>query len=417
MSDVPLGAYLSGGLDSSLMVAEMARRLSEPLRTYSIGFDTPGYDESSYAELVSRHCGTRHTALFASPGDHADRLEQMIAHRDQPLSIPHEVALFQLSKEIRKHVTVCLSGEGADEVFGGYGRVQRSPMDYRKLAVYRRLPVPFRRLARLSIVRGEEFTQRLGVKDEVDHLFHVYHWWEADAKRALFTPDAWAAVGDDVELRQTLHHLFAKRHKRDAYDRVFYFFQKVHLVNLLERLDAQSMSASVEARVPFVDHRLVEFVSGIPLSYKMRWKSPWHQLRGLWTSSERASENLDIPKYLLRRMAATELPSAVAERAKLGFPVPLDYWLAGSLRSFAREILLDDRTKARGVFDCRRIESLLTTADEARFDFHGKRIWMLINVELWFCAHIDGGGRHLGAPPVARDKALHDTTSIDGGDS
>lgn len=170
---------------------------------------------------------------------------------------------------------------------------------------------------------------------------------------------------------------------------MFYFFEKIHLLNLLDRLDVQSMTASVEARVPFVDHELVEFVWSIPLKYKMRWKSPLHRLRACFTKSENASEHLDVSKYLLRRVADGKLPPQISRRKKLGFPVPLDAWFGGSLQNFAREILLDGCTRRRGIFNMKNVEDLLLNPQHLAYDFYGKRIWMLLNVELWFRAHID----------------------------
>jgi asparagine synthase (glutamine-hydrolysing) len=388
VSDVPLGAYLSGGLDSSLMVALMAETGSAPLRTYSIGFDAEGYDEGAYAAAASAHLGTEHCHLIFEAADFMTMMQAMIQHRDQPLSIPHEAALLSLSKELKKDVTVCLSGEGADELFGGYGRVQRSPMDYKKVALFRQLPAPLRALTK-SLVRQPDLVQRLGLKDDVQHLFHVYHWWPFVEKWNIFSSDVTAELDDDRALQAGIHDTLGKVNGGDVYQRVFYFFEKFHLLNLLERLDMQSMAASVEARVPFVDQELVEFVSTIPVRYKMRWKSPLHMLRGCFMKSEHASEHLDISKYLLRRIADEKLPAQIARRKKLGFPVPLDAWFRGSLQKFAREILLDVRTRRRGIFNPVEIEGLLLNPQNAAYDSYGKKVWMLINVELWFRAHID----------------------------
>jgi asparagine synthase (glutamine-hydrolysing) len=387
VSDVPVGAYLSGGVDSSLMVALMAQHAG-PLKTYSVGFDVEGYDESAHAAAVSSHFGTTHRHLTLGADKYIAMMDAMIQHRDQPLSIPHEVALFALSKELKKDVTVCLSGEGADELFGGYGRVQRSPMDYKKLALYRQLPTPLQALIK-STIRDPDILQRLGLKDDVEHFFHVYHWWPFAAKWDIFSRDVNAELDFDRALQAYCHNVFDTLGSGDVYGRVFYFFEKVHLLNLLDRLDMQSMAASVEARVPFVDHELVEFVTAIPIRHKMRWKSPLHMLRACFMKSENASEHLDISKYILRRVADEKLPPQISRRKKLGFPVPLDAWFGGSLQGFAREILLDERTRRRGVFNMTKMEELLFNTQDLAYDFYGKQVWMLVNVELWFRAHID----------------------------
>jgi asparagine synthase (glutamine-hydrolysing) len=400
VSDVPLGAYLSGGLDSSLMVALMAQSHTGRLKTYSVGFDVDGYDEGHHAAAVSRHLETEHRHLVLGAGDFVGMMQAMIEHRDQPLSIPHEIALFALSKELKKDITVCLSGEGADELFGGYGRVQRSPMDYKKVALYRRLPQPVQSLIK-SAVRDPDIIARLAVKDDVEHFFHVYHWWPFAAKWDIFSSDVNAELGFDAALRRYCHAVFDTRHRSDLYGRVFYFFQKIHLLNMLDRLDMQSMAASVEARVPYVDHELVEFVTAVPLRHKLRWRSPLHMLGACFMKSENASDPLDVSKYILRRIAKRQLPPQIAGRKKLGFPVPLDLWFGGSLQNFARDVLLDDRTRQRGIFDTKKIERFLAHPQNLPYDFYGKRVWMLVNVELWFRAHIDSRAPVQMRRPVA----------------
>ncbi len=389
VSDVPVGAYLSGGVDSSLLVALMARCRSQPVRTYSVGFDVEGYDEGAHALAVSRHLGTQHRHLVLGADQFIGSMAAMIAHRDQPLSIPHEVALLALSKDLRRDVTVCLSGEGADELFGGYGRVQRSPMDHKKLQLYRRLPKPVQSALRAAI-RDPDILGRLGLEDDVAHFFHVYHWWPFAEKWEVLSDEVNEILQGDRALQRFARDTFDAASRDDLYGRVFYFFEKVHLLNLLERLDVQSMAASVEARVPFVDHELVEFVSTIPIRHKMRWKSPFHMMLAGFVKSENASESLDISKYLLRKIAAEELPAAVSRRKKLGFPVPLDAWFGGSLRKSASEILLDGTTRRRGLFNMEKLERFLLNPQSLKYDFYGKRVWMLLNVEMWFRAHIDG---------------------------
>ncbi|MEA3000373.1 MAG: hypothetical protein QOK17_2206 [Sphingomonadales bacterium] len=388
VSDVPVGAYLSGGVDSSLLVALMALHHSGPVKTFSVGFDVNGYDEGDQAELVSRHLGTEHRRLVVSADGFIDGMEAMIRHRDQPLSIPHEMALLALSHDLRRDVTVCLSGEGADELFGGYGRVQRSPMDFAKLRLFQRLPAPLQGLIRAS-VRDPDIRARLALENDVDHFLHVYHWWPMAEKAGVLSEAANVALDGDRAVRTHCREVFEASGSRDPYDRVFYFFEKVHLVNLLDRLDMQSMAASVEARVPFVDHELVEFVSAIPLRHKLRWKSPIHMLRAAFARSEHASEVLDITKYLLRKLADERLPREISRRRKLGFPAPLDAWLGGPLRCKAREVLLDEVTRRRGLFNMPALERLLCKAPSSKYDFHGKRVWMLMNIELWFRTQID----------------------------
>lgn len=388
VSDVPVGAYLSGGVDSSLLVALMREVTGDPPKTFSIGFDADGYDESAFATIASRHVGTEHRHLVVGADAYRDSLETLIRHRDQPLSIPHEVALHVLSKELKRDVTVCLSGEGADELFGGYGRVQGSPFDFARLRLFHRLPNPVRSYL-ASLVTDPDIKARLKITQELDHFFHVYNWWSFEDKKSVLTDDAKAAIGDDIALRGQFRDMFARLQHGSPYDRIFHVFETVHLPNLLDRLDMQSMAASVEARVPFTDHELVEFVSCMPLRYKIRWNSPLSMLAACFCTNAQASERCDTTKYLLRRLADRKLPASISRRKKLGFPVPLDNWLAHSMHDYAAGILLDERTRQRGVFQTSVIEKMLLGSRQSPFDGHGKRIWMLMNVELWFRNHID----------------------------
>ena len=162
-------------------------------------------------------------------------------------------------------------------------------------------------------------------------------------------------------------------------------FQKHHLVCLLDRLDYMSMASGVEARTPFVDHKVVEFVNSIPFHFKFKWKSIFHKAAGLFSNSFENSEKRDVSKYLLRKHALKYLPKKIANRKKLGFPVPLDKWLDNKiLLKFVKEILLDNKTKTRGIFNIAEIEKTINSNQKPQYDFFGKKIWMLLNLELWF---------------------------------
>lgn len=388
ISDVPVGAYLSGGVDSSLLVALMREVMGAPPKTYSIGFNVDGYDEGGFARIASKHIGTDHHHFVLDADEYADSLEDLIRHRDQPLSIPHEVALYQLSRKLKQDVTVCLSGEGADELFGGYGRVQGSPFDFTRLCLFHRLPAPVKSLLQ-SMVADPDLQTRLSITDELGHFFHVYNWWSFQDKQSLFTAEVQTVIDGDRALKQQFQDIFTRLQDCSSYDRIFYVFEKIHLANLLGRLDMQSMAASVEARVPFTDHELVEFVSAIPVRHKIRWNSRCSMLRACFYKNENFSEKFDTTKYLLRRLADEQLPSAISRRKKLGFPVPLDTWLVHSMYDYTADILLGGRTRQRGIFQMTRIEQLLRDSRQTAYDSHGKQIWMLLNVELWFRNHID----------------------------
>ena len=391
ISDVPLGALLSGGLDSSLIVANMCKHnATERIKTYSIGFGVEGYDESHYAKMVADHCGVDHLSLTLGQDDYMEQLRKTIIQKDAPLSIPHEIALMNVCSELKKHTTVVISGEGADELFGGYGRVQRSPMDYKKINYVKKMfPSSFHKPLLKIMGAGSNIDSWLAVNNHMDHFFSVYNWIPFEEKWNLFTDSTMDAINNDKSNIEFWQRDFDRVSGGDEYDKILYLFEKNHLSCLLDRLDSMSMAASVEARVPFVDHELVEFASTIPIKYKLKWKSPLHQAKSIFTHSFQASENLDYSKYILRKLGSKTLPKEIVSRRKKGFPVPLDSWINNGMIEHAKEILLDDKTRSRGVFRHSQLEKMLNNNQRLDYDFWGKKVWMLMNVELWFREFID----------------------------
>ncbi|MBL1140616.1 MAG: asparagine synthase (glutamine-hydrolyzing) [Proteobacteria bacterium] len=390
ISDVPIGALLSGGLDSSIIVALMSKLSDDKVKTYSIGFNEDGYDESYYSNLVAKHCGVDHLSLTLTQDDYIQKLQNAILIKDSPLSIPHEVALYEICKELKKYTTVVISGEGADELFGGYGRVQRSPMDYKKIQFVNKYFPESIRSSMLKIMgAGNRSEEWLSINSHMQHFFSVYHWFSFEEKSSIFTDDMLGYIDNDKSNIEYWENDFNHVSGGNEYDAILYAFEKNHLTCLLDRLDSMSMAAGVEARVPFVDHELIEFVSTIPFKYKMRWKSPLHKVLSIFSNSFNASEVLDDSKYILRKFGATILPSEIAFRKKKGFPVPLDSWVNKGMKSYAKEILLDDVTIRRGIFRADMVEKLINNKQNIKYDFWGKKIWMLLNLEIWFRELVD----------------------------
>ena len=391
ISDVPLGALLSGGLDSSLIVANMCKqKLPESIKTYSIGFGIEGYDESHYAQMVADHCGVSHLSLTLGQEDYMEQLKKTIIQKDAPLSIPHEIALMNVCSKLKEHTTVVISGEGADELFAGYGRVQRSPMDFKKIYYVKKIfPRIFHKLLLKIMGAGKNIDSWLAINSHMDHFFSVYNWIPFEEKWNIFTESTMKAINNDKSNIDFWQRDFDKVSEGNEYDKILYLFEKNHLSCLLDRLDSMSMAASVEARVPFVDHELVEFASTIPIKYKLKWKSPLHQARSIFTNSFKASEYLDHSKYILRKLGFKVLPKEIVSRRKKGFPVPLDNWADNGMIEHAKAILLDDKTKNRGVFRHSELEKILNNNQKLDYDFWGKKVWMLMNVELWFREFID----------------------------
>lgn len=387
VSDVPVGAYLSGGLDSSIIVALMSRSSDKPVNTFSIGFPEDSYDERKHAEIVAKHCGTNHYPIALEKKDYMDMLPDVIRIKDAPISIPHEPALYQMSVELKKHVTVALSGEGADELFGGYGRVQRAPLDYKKIRLVQNfVPRVFQKPVLGFLGARQKAGEWLALKSHMEHFFYTYNWMPFEEKWGLLSDDLNDEIQHDRDLIKGWQDLFLNTSAGDPYDRILYMFEKRHLLCLLDRLDTMSMAASVEARVPFVDHELVEFASSIPRKYKMRWRSPAHKFMGLFTSGFNASEHLDQSKDILRNSVRGLLPDSIINRKKLGFPVPVDKWMASDQ---VKDILLDPRSRGRGLYKQDKLEELVNNKQNLDYDFWGKKIWGLLNIELWFQEFID----------------------------
>jgi asparagine synthase (glutamine-hydrolysing) len=385
ISDVPVAAYLSGGLDSSVMVGLMARLQAGPTATFSAGYAGGDFDEGDAAAAVAASLGTQHRHREVSRAEYLESWPALVRHRAAPLSIPHEVPLYHLSAELKGTASVALAGDGADELFGGYGRVLRSPLDWAKIRLARGVLGPglSARLASMRPVRDTPLSWvRFGT--QLEHFLHVYNWIPLPEKRSLFSADARAVVGDDAGTLAVFEEAFDEVRDADPYDRVLHVFQKIHLGCLLDKLDAMGMAAGVEGRVPFVDHELVEQFVHMPIELKMRWNSLPARLRAVTVTAANASERLDTPKWALRRVGAQLLPPEVAGRAKLGFPTPLDRWLGEGMLGFARDVLLDRRSRDRGIFDPVALAKLLADRQRLPYDFYGKKIWMLTNVELWF---------------------------------
>ncbi|MDA8705596.1 asparagine synthase (glutamine-hydrolyzing) [Litoricolaceae bacterium] len=387
-ADVPVGFLLSGGLDSSIVAAKSAELGLESANSYSIGFGEEGYDETSYAQSVADKIGFNHMSSCLSSGDYLDKLVGTIRLRGLPLSIPHEVALGELFSAIKQKNKVVLSGEGADELFGGYGRVQRSAIDFRKLKFLADLPMQDdqRKLICERLLGNSDW---LSGRDLKDHFLDRYYWWSFKDKANILIQDSEFGIHSDERLRQKWGESFDSVKHLSFDDQILYMFQKHHLPCLLDRLDYLSMASGVEARVPFVDHRIFDLAARIPVEFKFKFRGWRGVLSALTKSSDKFSERADISKFILRKYGENLLPANICDRRKLGFPVPLDSWIKSGMRAKFSEILIDDRTRRRGFLNVSAIERLVTKHENLDFDFWGKKIWMLVNLELWLREFVD----------------------------
>ncbi|MBO5372867.1 MAG: asparagine synthase (glutamine-hydrolyzing) [Lachnospiraceae bacterium] len=340
VADVPLGTYLSGGIDSSLLSAIVVQKSSTRVNTYTIGF--PELNEFSYAKMVAEIYHTAHHEIVIEQQDYWNHMKELIMYRDAPVGVPNEIPLALMSKELKKEITVVLSGEGADELLGGYGRIFRAPFAYEN--------------------ENNEKTFYGYLTDKYEYVPR----WLRDS-----------VLSKEENYREEFDRDIEKIFKEHCNEyNMFYFFHKYHVKGLLQRVDTTTMYASVEARVPFLDHELVEFCyREIPYDMKLRWKDTKARESAKSMDVNAYSENLDFPKYILRQVAYDYLPQEVIERKKVGFPVPIHQW-EKNLTSMIKEKLQNASwLKADAV------EELLCAHQEKRIS--SQILWMFLSVQIF----------------------------------
>jgi asparagine synthase (glutamine-hydrolysing) len=360
ISDVPVGAFLSGGLDSSMVVALMARAADRPVKTFSIGFADEHLNELPYARRVARSLGTEHQELVLEPGS-VDILNRIAWHFDEPFGDPSALPTYHVSRLASESVKVVLSGDGGDESFAGYDRyrehvsrdwVEVIPPGIRRRtlgALSRALPerAPGRRLLHnLSLARGERYL------DSVTYF-------SRHAQRALLSDDVWAQLGGGRDLGDAAHTLSGPE-PAQSLDLVQAIDFRTYLPgDILVKVDRMSMAHSLEAREPLLDHRLVEFMASLPPGLKVRHGEG---------------------KYLFKKLARRYLPPEIVDRPKQGFAVPLHQWFREALKDFLIEVLLDRSTLQRGYFDPRALRAFV---DDHRARDRATHLWILVMLELW----------------------------------
>ena len=363
-SDVPLGAFLSGGIDSSAVVATAAGLTSGPVKTFSIGFADADYDESAHARTVAAHLGTEHHELVLEPNA-LDIVEELAWFLDEPFGDASAIPTYMVSKLAAEHVTVVLSGDGGDELFGGYDKyvVESREREYQVPAALRRmLAVASSRMP--DGMRGRNFLHHFSLTGSNRYL-DAGTLFRRDAMQRLFRREAFAELAPFDPYGDADRHLAqAPGHWLSALQ---YLDVKSYLpLDILAKVDRMSMGHSIEARVPLLDHVLVEFAATIPPDLKLR--------KG-------------TTKYILKQAMRGVLPDAIIDRRKQGFAVPLGRWFRGQLAGFARDLLLSDSSQRRGLFNRAYLEQLLAQLDSGRqLDLH---LWTLISFEMWCRTFLD----------------------------
>ena len=384
MSDVPLGVFLSGGIDSSAIAALMAPMLDRPLETFSVAFKERAFSELEYSREVARAIGANVHETVIDDTDFFEALPRLVWHEDEPIAHPSSVALYFVSALARQHVTVVLTGEGSDELLAGYGKYSRMVWNWRAGSVYERvLPPTLRHSIANHVVpqlpgslgryAGRTF---LGKPRTLDDLFFDnFASIPLREQQSLLTA---RAAGPGTEAYAGSRAYFDKAPEDSTLlDRLLYADIKTYLVELLMKQDQMSMAASIESRVPFLDHHLVEFAARLP----DQWK-----LSGFTT------------KRVLRLAMNGVLPKSILNRPKMGFPVPFGGWTRGAWSPVIRDVLLDRRARERGIVNPHTVEQLIAAHAAGRTQ-GGDRLWSLLNLELWFRTFVDGDGvQTLGAP-------------------
>ncbi|HKP47817.1 MAG TPA: asparagine synthase (glutamine-hydrolyzing) [Pyrinomonadaceae bacterium] len=375
MSEVPLGAFLSGGIDSSAVVALMSEESSEPVKTFSIGFEEQDFSELHHARRIAEHVGAEHHEFIVRP-DALEVLPLLVEHYGEPFADSSAIPTYYVARETRKHVIVALNGDGGDESFAGYERYaamnlaekySRVPAVLREKVLRQAInliPSPDRRRSRVK--DAKRFLQSASLPRVQRYLGWVTTF-DSEAKADLYSP-MFRAESRDLDGADLLAPWFARANGSGLVDATLLTDIMTYLPNdLLVKVDIATMAVSLEARSPFLDQHLMEFAASLPEKYK---------LRGLTT------------KYLLKRMLKRLLPSENLERRKMGFGVPIGKWLRGELQPFMRQTILSDRALARGLFQAQTVRRLVEAHTSGEMD-HSHRLWTLLMLELWFQRFID----------------------------
>ena len=340
------------------------------------------YNEGEKAKKISNYINSDHTEIIIEKKDFFENLENIVNIKCAPISIPHEYPLYALSKEMKKEITVVLSGEGADEFFGGYSRVQKSPFDYKKAKLISKFSKSKFIKKLFSIENNFNFKN----STPLDYFFEKYNWFKFEEIDNILSNEAKELI--DYNTVKEPWEINNKSAKDETYNQILLLFQKNHLQCLLDRLDIMTMANSIEARVPFLDHSIIEFINSVPFEYKIKWKSSYHKIISLFSNSMNYTEQYDSNKYLLRKCASKYLPVKSSKEKKLGFPLPMNDWMKDNK---IKDILLDSKTLGRNLFKKEKIEKLFNFDSNKNdpYDFSGKKVWMLTNLEIWMRSFID----------------------------
>ena len=376
MADVPLGMFLSGGIDSSAIAAVMSTMVSEPIKTFSVAFVEREANELEYARLVAEAYKTNHHEIVVTPKQFFEALPRLVWHEDEPLAHPSSVALYFVSHLASQHVKVVLTGEGSDELLAGYGRYRRTLWNLSMGRRYNKLTPSFARDVLRNQIENTLPTGRLRQKlmrtflvlsPELESIyFDNFAVFPSTMQQHMFTRETrnrMHEIDPYVELRRVL----ARVKGMSLLDGLLYADIKTYLHELLMKQDQMSMATSIESRVPFLDQKLVEFTARMPDTMKLRGQTT---------------------KYVLRESMKGVLPEKILTRSKMGFPVPIGTWFRGPFKSIIDEYVLSERALSRGIFAPDFVRQIVSRHQAG--EDHAERLWSLLNFEIWLRQFFDG---------------------------
>jgi asparagine synthase (glutamine-hydrolysing) len=386
MSDVPLGVFLSGGIDSAAITTTMARLVTEPIQTFSVAFAEREANELMYARMVAERCKTLHREIVVTPEQFFAELPRLVWHEDEPIAHPSSVALYFVSRLASQHVKVVLTGEGSDETLAGYNRYRVTAYNARLGAAYGRYVPAFARSGIARAIGSLPLTSRfrqlasrtfLTRGADLDELyFDNFSVFSRAAQQHLLVPELRERL-KGADPYAAYHAALERVPGKPLVAQLLYADVKTYLHELLMKQDQMSMAASIESRVPFLDHPLTEWVAALPENMR---------LRGTTT------------KWILRAAMKDHLPAAILDRKKMGFPVPVGTWLRQKWRPLIDEFVIGGRARERGLFEPGYVGNLVR--EHHCGVNHSERLWALMTFEIWARIHLDGEAPHAMPMPV-----------------
>ena len=370
ISEVPLGAFLSGGVDSSAVVGLMSQIMDQPVKTFSIGFNEDSFDELKYARLASGHFKTDHHEFILTP-DFVDIVDELVWHFDEPFADPSSLPTYMLSKLAREHVTVVLSGDGGDELFAGYTRYvtdrNRSGLERLPRSIRQGLIRPLSE-ALPHGARGKNYLFNISLDAAARYIDSISHF-NGPGKRRLYSDEIKTKMNGSFERGEKLFREIAgNMTSNDPVENLLYLDSKTYLPSdILTKVDRMTMASSLEARSPLLDHRLIEYVTRIPSELKLKGNET---------------------KYIFKKAIEGFVPPAILYREKQGFGVPIGDWINLQLKDRITGDLSDKRALERGYFDTKYVSLLLDEHRRGRRD-HSHALWTLWMLELWHRRYID----------------------------